>query len=293
MKKYVCLMFFLLTVSFLYGQTIKPRVGILDFVANNMSENDARIVGEMFTSELVLSGEYDVVDRKNIESIMGEMDFQMSGCTDSSCALEIGQILSLDYMIYGSISLLGEDYIITVYMINVGTAQIEGSARERFKKIEESYDIMAVIIEKLVMGNTYGEDDQQQQVTEEETSESAKEKQPRTWFLETGAGGRANEYFAGLEIEAGVRILFNEKWGAGAGLIFAILQETYYKDISTTFNTYIRGYLQILEKIGLSLGLRGLNPCVGIYFGNFYVRAGYQIMNGPGFNADIGYSLQL
>ena len=125
MRKTFILILFAFIASPAYSQASKLRVGVLDFNANNISKSEAQIVGEIFTSELVTSGRFDVVDRKNIESLMAEMEFQMSGCTDSACAVEIGQILSLDYMMYGSINKLGESFIINIYMINVETTQIE------------------------------------------------------------------------------------------------------------------------------------------------------------------------
>ncbi|MBN2049064.1 MAG: hypothetical protein JW760_01360 [Spirochaetales bacterium] len=132
----------------------KPRVGILQFSAKNVSEVEADAVGELFSSELVMTGQFDVVDRNNVESLLTEMDFQMSGCTDSSCAVEIGQILSLEYMVYGSVIKLGEIFAINVQMINVGTAQIVNTGREQFKSIEEAYDVIPKLVKAFV--GTFG-----------------------------------------------------------------------------------------------------------------------------------------
>lgn len=124
----------------------KPRVGILDFEARNVPEVEAEAVGEIFTSELVANGRFDIVDRKNVESLLEEMDFQLSGCTDSSCAVEVGRILSLEYMIYGSVIKLGNVYSINVQMINVATAQIVNTGRDQFASIEGAYDIIPSLV---------------------------------------------------------------------------------------------------------------------------------------------------
>jgi len=159
MKKY--LLFIFLAILFLTNivcaESIKPRIGILDFNAKNVSQVEAEAVGELFTSEMVMTNSFDIVDRQNIESLLTEMDFQLSGCTDSSCAVEVGQILSLEYMLYGSVIKLGNIFSINVQMINVATAQIVHTGSERFTSIEEAYDVVPRLAKAFSVGFGSGE----------------------------------------------------------------------------------------------------------------------------------------
>ncbi|MBI9104900.1 MAG: hypothetical protein JEY99_20960 [Spirochaetales bacterium] len=158
MKKRILIIILLITVCFyIFSEDeLKPRIGILNFTAKSVSVMDAEAVGEIFTSELVLTDKFDIVDRQNIKNILEEMDFQLSGCTDSSCAVEVGQILSLEYMIYGSVIKLGELFSINVQMINVETAQIEHTGKEKFTSIEEAYDVIPGLVSSFV--STFGLD---------------------------------------------------------------------------------------------------------------------------------------
>jgi hypothetical protein len=304
MKKFFLAVLILFATISVYSQSTKPRVGILDFVGNNISDSDTLVVGDMFTSELVLSGEYDVVDRKNIESIMTEMDFQMSGCTDSSCALEIGQILSLDKMLYGSINKLGKDYIINIYMIDIETAQIESSARERFGSIEDSYDIMGILIAKLIGGSSYKAEDTARTDGSGAQAGGAAPVQAVSLpassdgglSIEAAVGGVVGDSDSGIEIEGGVLYMFNGFWGIGGSLLLG----NQFGD-AMFFGIGLRVYFELMDDFGLAVGFRGFPSyinsfgglCASLYFGDFYLRGGIQLIAGAGFNVDVGYKFNL
>lgn len=291
MKKFCLILLLFPAFSTLYAQSEKPRVGVLDFTANNISQSEAMVIGEMFTSELVLSGKYDVVDRKNIESLMAEMEFQMSGCTDSSCAVEVGQILSLEYMMYGSINKLGQDFIINVYMINVETAQISGTARERFTTIEQSYDMMYTVIQKLVQGESYTGEAAPPRSAPLDTGA---DREPHGRFLELGAGLVTGDFESGVEIEGSYRHMLGETFGLAGGVLLGISE-------GFRFGIRIGVHFQLNEKLGLGVDFRGLpthisafgGPSVGVYYGPFFGRVGAGFLGGFAVNADFGYCLSL
>jgi hypothetical protein len=290
-KKFLLIFLVFCSLSVLFAQSNRPRAGVLDFTANNISKSEALIIGEMFTSELVLSGKYDVVDRKNIESLMNEMEFQMSGCTDSSCAVEVGQILSLEYMMYGSINKLGQDFIINVNVINVETAQITGSARERFATIEQSYDIMPLVIQKLVQGESYIGGSAP---LRSPPREAAAEKELHARFLELGAGYVTGDFESGIEIEGSYRHMLGDTFGLAGGILFGVSE-------GFRFGIRIGVHFQLTEKLGLGIDFRGLpthisafgGPSVGVYYGPFFGRVGAGFLGGFAVNADFGYCLSL
>lgn len=59
-----------------------------------------------------------------MEKILQEQAFQSTGCTDSACAVKIGQLLNMHYMIVGSLSKFGSMYVISIDMIDVETGKI-------------------------------------------------------------------------------------------------------------------------------------------------------------------------
>lgn len=309
MKKYFIMILFVFVVLTTYGQSSKLRVGVLDFTANNISKSEAQTVGEMFTSELVLSGKYDVVDRKNIESLMAEMEFQMSGCTDSSCAVEIGQILALDFMMYGSINKLGESFVINVYMINVETAQIEGTSREKFGTIEESYDIMSVVIRKLIDGSSFDEDtsDLSEQKTQDLTVPESESKSSSNFFefgvgMVIGTDEVENEN--GIEINPTYRHMFGPTFGLGGGVLLGYGfgdGSGIHGEPGIRFGLTLFPYFQLSQSLGVTIELKGLPNyinyfggfAVGLYFDKWYMKFGSGFFGRKSISVDIGYCYKL
>jgi len=83
--------------------------------------------------ELVKIRKYTVIDRANRDKILGEAKFQMTGCVADRCTIEAGRILGVGKMVVGSISKLGQTYLINLQLLNVETAAVETSGAEECK----------------------------------------------------------------------------------------------------------------------------------------------------------------
>ena len=90
----------------------KEVVAVLDLSPEGLSDSEARILTQRLTSELISIDKYTIVERASMDKLLKEQQFQHSGCTDSECAVEIGQMLNADYITVGSVSKFGEVYII-------------------------------------------------------------------------------------------------------------------------------------------------------------------------------------
>ncbi|MDI6640975.1 MAG: CsgG/HfaB family protein, partial [Elusimicrobiota bacterium] len=64
--------------------------------------SDASIVSDLLRTELVKIGKFKVLDRANMESILAEQKFQISGCTDQECAVKIGKLLNVQQVVVGT-----------------------------------------------------------------------------------------------------------------------------------------------------------------------------------------------
>jgi len=114
---------------YLSAQTNLKNISVLRFLAQNVSPVEAEIVSDLLSVALVESKQYSVIDRNNMDKILKEQSFQQTGCTDSECAVQIGRLLNMDYMITGTLAKLGSSYFITVSIIDVETSRIEQSFR--------------------------------------------------------------------------------------------------------------------------------------------------------------------
>ena len=99
-------------------------MAILDFQALGISQNDAVVLTSRLRSLLVQSGPYTVIEREQMIKILQEQDFQMTGCTSSECAVEIGQILSAQLILTGEIGKLSNYVTLDARIIDVETSKI-------------------------------------------------------------------------------------------------------------------------------------------------------------------------
>lgn len=93
----------------------KPLIAVIefDFDATNQwwgwwrHQGGADAVQEKFTTELVKSGRFTVLERQKLQQILAEQDLQHSGAVDTSTAVRLGKLLGVKYMLTGAITKYG------------------------------------------------------------------------------------------------------------------------------------------------------------------------------------------
>lgn len=55
----------------------------------------------------------------DMEEILEAQAFSLSGCTDESCAIEIGELLAADNIVVGDLSKVGKNMILSIGLVNV------------------------------------------------------------------------------------------------------------------------------------------------------------------------------
>ena len=119
---------FLLPILFISSLFPKDIIAVLELEQKGLTKQEAEILTDRLTTKLVSIGKYQVVERNNMDKILKEQKFQQSGCTDSECAVEIGQLLNADITVIGTVSKFGDTYTIDSRIINVGNGEALGSA---------------------------------------------------------------------------------------------------------------------------------------------------------------------
>jgi WD40 repeat protein len=104
----------------------KTSIAVLDFDALGVTESTARAVAAMLRNQLSGSAHVELVERERMERVMTEQNFQNSDRVDLRGAVQLGSLLSTSKMVFGSVSQLGSSYIVSVQVVDVETARIEG-----------------------------------------------------------------------------------------------------------------------------------------------------------------------
>ena len=89
----------------------KMVLAIMDFKAKGVPDTLAGQISELIRMEMINTGQYKVLEREQMDKILKEQEFQQTGCTDVSCAIQAGQLLSADKMLIGSVMKLTNKYM--------------------------------------------------------------------------------------------------------------------------------------------------------------------------------------
>jgi TolB-like protein len=100
-------------------------------IATGDKEDATFIAGEL-EHQLVDSNKFIVVDRKSLDDLRSEQDFQLSGNVSDESAISIGNMLGANIVITGDISGSGSSRRLSVKALDVITGEIVSSGRESF-----------------------------------------------------------------------------------------------------------------------------------------------------------------
>jgi len=141
-KTFFTLLFMTLTISGVLAaektnksqiKTVDNYVAIFDFEVRDKDKDISRPLADKVIHVFSESNKYEVIDRGNMNKILGEQKFQMSGCVAQECKVEAGQILGVGKIVNGSVGLVGKTYYLTIQLIDVETGKVELSAEDECK----------------------------------------------------------------------------------------------------------------------------------------------------------------
>ena len=107
-------LFILLLISSISAQDIGRRnLAVYTFDARGVSSIEAEAITDRIRLEVSKANVYIVIERGLMEEVLKEQAFQLTGaCTESSCLVEVGNLLAVHYMIGGSVTHIGSLYSI-------------------------------------------------------------------------------------------------------------------------------------------------------------------------------------
>lgn len=114
-----------LAVSAVVVAWSQPKVAVLDaIIPQNMDPSVIVPATDKIIEKLVQSNRFTVLDRTNIESVLKEREFQVSGMVSDQDAVAAGKYLEADFIVIAKVSKVGDTFFISGKMINVKTGVI-------------------------------------------------------------------------------------------------------------------------------------------------------------------------
>ena len=129
--------------------TAKIRIAVIDFRAKNISKPTANMVSELIRTEMINIGKFIVIERSQMDEILKEQGVQQSGCTDISCAVEVGKMLSAKKMLLGTVMKLGGRIIINGRIVDVEKGVAEFGQKQDAASESALYDAVSEFSRKL------------------------------------------------------------------------------------------------------------------------------------------------
>ena len=125
----------------------KMTVAVLDLSPKGVPILLSNAISDIIRTEFTNIGNFTVVERAQMRQILKEHELQMTGCTDSECAVKFGKILSARRIVVGEVNSIGSSVLITIRYVDVEKGVSLFSATEKSISIED-IDRAAVKITK-------------------------------------------------------------------------------------------------------------------------------------------------
>lgn len=155
--KVTILFLMLLFNSIVKGEelTKKPLIALNSLLAQGITEHEAVTLTDVLRNELINTGKFQVMERGQMEEILKEQAFQMSGtCDEAACLVEMGQLLGIEQLFAGTIGMVGKAYSINVRIISVQTGKILKSVSHSYSgPIEDLLTGEMRTVAKLLIGD--------------------------------------------------------------------------------------------------------------------------------------------
>jgi TolB-like protein len=104
------------------------RIAVMNLIAIDTSPSLALSISKMIRDEMKNSGKYAVVERTQMNELLKQL--QQIECTDLSCAIKVGQLLSVQKILIGSVMQMGRSIAISGKIIDVEKGVEEDSATQ-------------------------------------------------------------------------------------------------------------------------------------------------------------------
>ena len=142
-----------------YAKNTQQYIALLNLEAKGVTSEEASIITDRFRAHFVNMSKFKVMERSNMDKILKEQGFQQTEyCNTTECSVKIGQILSVNVIITGSVTKLGGIFSINVRMLDVQTGQIIKEDFEDCKcPIEDVLSTVTKNIANKIAGNLNSE----------------------------------------------------------------------------------------------------------------------------------------
>jgi len=149
----------LATAPLLRAQDTRPGIAVMPFQnggsygqdKENFEALEKGLAGMLIT-ELAQNPGARVVERENVQSLLGEQDLGKDGRVDAATAAKVGKLVGAKYMVLGSFVDLYGHFRVDARLVDVETSEILKVVRSdpKYEKREEMFKLIQSLAERLM-----------------------------------------------------------------------------------------------------------------------------------------------
>lgn len=159
-KKLILLLIVGASISTVFGK-VKPTVIIAPFTPiGEVTENDTAAVTELFTSQLVMQNKFQVIERRNLDSVIEELRFQIGDwSSDTNKVQAVGKAINAQYIIRGQLMKLGKEFFLSTTLLKIEGFEVVSASQDKFNYLGDVLSVIPSLVstmtEKLVPTQNY------------------------------------------------------------------------------------------------------------------------------------------
>src|SRR3989339_681357 len=124
-------------------------------------DNIKQGLADTLTTSFYKTKIFTVLERSKMNEIIKEQKFQLTGCTKTECAVEIGKILNVKYMVVGSIAKIGKEYTVNIRIVSVESSEVVIADMEKCSNETELIDTIKKVVENISGKKAFSADTKQ------------------------------------------------------------------------------------------------------------------------------------
>lgn len=133
-----------------------PVITVFEFSGSGIPHPELVVFADYLVSHVVQLGGYRVIDRSQRKNLLEEVEFSQSDCSDETCQIEIGRMLSASQVVVGSVGQFGNRYILNAKLVDVESSKLINSVSRNYTRIEELLQDSGDVVQQLLRPGVEG-----------------------------------------------------------------------------------------------------------------------------------------
>ncbi len=149
--KLVIIIMIILAIFQLYSDEDKrPIIAVMNLEATNTNYDVVRLYVDSIISTIIDMKEFRVIERNKLDQLLKEIELSVSEAFNESHQLQIGKLLSANWIIIGSVGQIGNKYTVNLKLIDIQTSEYINTVTAKYDDMNQLRDDVKVLILELL-----------------------------------------------------------------------------------------------------------------------------------------------